>query len=176
MTSGGKENVAQGTGHKIYARHSGVAKPYRLSVPLIKRCIHEVLRFERADAPCEVSVLITDDRGIQKINREFRNIDEPTDVLSFPMQEISSPGWAAIDQEATDQETGLLPLGEIVLSAERVINQAREFGQSCERETAYLTAHAALHLLGYDHIDEAEGKKMMRERENSILKEMGFRC
>ena len=162
------------TGHKIYARHSGINTASRLSVPLIKRCVREVLRVECADAPCEVSVLITDDRGIQKINKEFRNIDEPTDVLSFPMQELFSPGWGAIDQEATDQETGLLPLGEIVISVERVINQAREFGQSCERETAYLTAHAALHLLGYDHVDEAVGKKMMRERENSILKEMGF--
>jgi len=146
-----------------------------LSIPLIKRCVLGVLHIERADAPCEVSVLITGDRGIQRINSEFRNIDEPTDVLSFPMQEFSSPGWAAIDREAADRETGLLPLGEIVLSAERVINQAREYGQSCERETAYLTAHAVLHILGYDHVDEAEGKKTMRERENSVLKEMGFK-
>jgi len=160
--------------HKIYARHVSSTLPYRLSIPLIKRCVRKVLRHEEADVPCEVSIFITDDRGIRDINREFRCVDEPTDVLSFPMQEMSSPGWASVSYDEIDPETGLLPLGEIVFSAESVHKQAYEFGQSYERETAYLTIHAALHLLGYDHLDDAEGKADMREREKSIMMEMGF--
>jgi probable rRNA maturation factor len=125
------------------------------------------------DIPCEVSVLITNDDGIQKINREFRGIDNPTDVLSFPMQDFSSPGWSFVDAEMIEHLTGHLPLGDIILSAQRVETQARENAQSREQETAYLTIHAVLHLLGYDHIDEAEGKKQMRMREKAVLKEVG---
>jgi len=156
-------------GHKIYARHSVGTAPYRLSIPLIKRSVLESLQSEGVDFPCEISVLITDDAGISKINKEFRNIDEPTDVLSFPMQEAGVPGWAAISHEEADPETGLLPLGEIVFSAERVHKQAHEFGHTVEHETAYLTVHSVLHLLGYDHTDEADGKNQMREREKAIM-------
>jgi len=123
---------------------------------------------------CEVSVLITDDRGIQRINNEFRRIDEPTDVLSFPMIEFSPPGWAEPGSGAIDPDTLLTPLGEIVFSGERLLRQAREYGQTSERETAYLTVHSVLHLLGYDHVDEKEGKKTMRGREEQIMQEMGF--
>ena len=155
--------------HKIYARHGGVGAGDRLSIPLVKRCVRRVLRFEGADLPCEVSVLVTDDRRLRELNYEFRGIDEPTDVLSFPMLEFSPPGWVAPGYGAADPETGLLPLGEIVISAERVGRQAREYGHSVERETAYITVHSVLHLLGYDHVDEAEGKRLMREREEAIL-------
>lgn len=155
--------------HRIYARHCGVKAEDRLSIPLIKRCIRAVLDLEGADMPCEVSVLITDDMGISGINHEFRGIDNPTDVLSFPMQEFSPPGWTPPDIRAVDPDTGLLPLGEIILSAERVGKQAYEYGQTQRRETAYLTVHSALHLLGYDHADEADGKKLMREREKQIM-------
>ena len=122
--------------------------------------------------PCEVSVLITDDKSIQAINREFRGVDAPTDVLSFPMVVFPTPGWAAPDAQAIVTETGLLSLGDIVLSARRVAQQAREYAQSRERETAYLTVHSVLHLLGYDHVDEAEGKRDMREREEEIMREI----
>jgi len=158
--------------HKIYARHSGVADSDKLSIPLIKRCIREVLSFEGVDIPCEVSVLITDDRGIQALNSEFRNILEPTDVLSFPMLEFKQPGWTAPGGDVLDPYSGCIPLGEIVFSAERVIRQANEFMQTRDRETTYLTVHSVLHLLGYDHVDEAEGKRLMRDREEALLCEL----
>ena len=155
--------------HKIYARHQGVAADARLSIPLIKQCIRGALQIEGVDLPCEVSVLIADDHSIRELNREFRGVDKPTDVLSFPVQEFSQPGWAARDSDSLHQEAGLLPLGDIILSAQRVDKQAREHAQTRESETAYLTVHSVLHLLGYDHIDEAEEKKRMREREKDII-------
>ena len=161
------------TGHRIYARHSGLADDTRLSIPLIKKCIRAALRFEGVDIPCEVSVLITDDEGIRDINREFRGIDKATDVLSFPALEFTAPGWGGRGECAPDPETGLLPLGDIVLSAGRVEEQAKEHAQSRERETAYLTVHSVLHLLGYDHVDEAAQKRLMRAREKEIMKSVG---
>ena len=156
---------------KVYACHRGVDKRVRLYIPLIKHCIRETLRLEGVDVPCEVSVLITDDTGIREMNREFRGLDEPTDVLSFPAWSLVPGGFSLSDCEI-DPESGLLPLGDIVLSALRVDAQAREYGQSRERETAYLAVHSALHLLGYDHIDEAD-KKLMRTREKAILAQIG---
>ena len=155
--------------HRIYARHCDVNAEDRLSIPLIKRCVKATLHIEGADVPCEVSVLISNDAQIRGINKEFRNIDKPTDVLSFPMQEFDSPGWAAHNVNETDPETGLLPLGEIIISAERIAAQACENNQTRDRETAYITIHSALHLLGYDHTDEAEGKRLMRSREKQIM-------
>jgi len=160
--------------HKIYARHSGVKDTGKLSIPLIKHCVQTALRYEGVDIPCEVSVLITDDKGIRRINGEFRGIDRPTDVLSFPMREFRPPGWSPGAAGEIDPETGLFPLGEIVLSGERVHMQAREYGWTGERETAYLTVHSVLHLLGYDHIDESAGKKLMRTREDLLMREMDF--
>jgi len=161
--------------HKVYARHNGVGESDRLSIPLIKRCVRDSLCIEGVNVPCEVNVLIIDDEGIREINSEFRNIDKPTDVLSFPMLEFPLPGWANPGADAIDPETGLIPLGEIVFSGERVFRQAREFGQSIDQETAYLTVHSVLHLLGYDHIDEGDGKRLMRSREKAILLELGLR-
>ena len=160
--------------HSIYARHSRAAGKKRLTIPLIKHCIRVALHCENVDIPCEISVLITNDRSICDMNREFRGINESTDVLSFPMQEFSPPGWSPPGRNAIHPETGLLPLGDIVLSAERVERQARENYQTRERETAYLTVHSVLHLLGYDHIDEADGKKQMRDREKEIMLVMGY--
>jgi len=163
--------------HKIYARHYAVDINDRLDIPLIKKCVRVSLDSEEVETPCEVSVLITNDLVIKEINREFRGIETPTDVLSFPMQQFSEAGWnnrICDEFEDIDPETGLVPLGEIVLSAERVAAQASGFGHRPERETAYLTVHSVLHLLGYDHLDEAAGKRNMREREEQILKEIGF--
>ena len=156
---------------KIYVRHSGTDKNARLSIPLIKQCVRETLRLEGVDVPCEVSVLITDDAGIREMNREFRGLDKPTDVLSFPAWDLVPGRFLPSDCE-TDPETGRLPLGDIVLSAPRVDAQAHEYGQSRERETAYLTVHSTLHLLGYDHIDK-DDKKLMRVREKAVLAELG---
>ena len=158
--------------HRIYARHSGVPHCDRLSIPLIKWCIRKTLNMEGVDSACEVSVLITDDRGICEINNKYRGIDKPTDVLSFPLQEFSVAGWAVHGFKSVDPETGNVPLGDIIMSAQRVVNQAREHMQTRERETAYLTVHSVLHLLGYDHIDEAEDKNLMREREKEIIQEL----
>jgi len=159
--------------HKILARHSGVEASERLSVQLIKMCVRAVLRHEGVDMPCEVSVLVTDNKKIRELNLEYRGIYAATDVLSFPMQVFSPPGWAFSTPEAPDPETGLLPLGEIVLSGQCVDQQARAFGQTRERETAYLTIHSVLHLLGYDHIEEQD-KKVMRAHEKAIMEEIGY--
>ena len=161
-------------GHRIYARHLGVDEKDRLPIPLIKNAVRVALRLEGADMPCEVSVLITNDRSIREINREFRGIDKPTDVLSFPMIGFSPPGWTDPGSDAADPETGLIPLGEIALSVEHIDRQAREHRQPRERETVYLTVHSVLHLLGYDHTDEADAKKEMRKHEKRIMEAMGL--
>jgi len=159
--------------HKITARHSGICPADRLPIALIKQAVTAALNFEGVDMPCEVSVLITDSNSIQAINNEYRGIDKPTDVLSFPMFEFLPPGWADPGPGALDPETGLVPLGEIVLSAEKVKEQAEEFSQPVSCEACYLTVHSVLHLLGYDHLDEAEQKKEMRRREKLIMDMIG---
>ena len=166
--------------HRVLARHSDIKPSERLSIPLIKRSVLAALRVQEVQMPCEVSVLVTDERSIREINKEFRGIDKPTDVLSFPMQEITPMqsltlgGWDDFETDSLDPDTGLLPLGEIVLSASQTIKQAQEYGHSRDYETAYLTVHSVLHLLGYDHVDEGEGKREMRACEKAIMLELGF--
>jgi probable rRNA maturation factor len=128
-----------------------------------------VLQLEDVDLPCEASVLITNDSRLRVMNKEFRGIDKSTDVLSFPMQTFSPPGWdrSCIKQAELIERTVML--GDIALSAQHVILQAREYMQTCEQETAYLIVHSVLHLLGYDHDVEPEGTLLMRERERVIL-------
>lgn len=159
--------------HRIYARHNGVEARDRLNIALIKRCIRKTLDLEGVGSPCEVSVLITDDDAIRSLNNDFRSIDRPTDVLSFPMQVFHPPGWADPGAGAVEAETGVIPLGEVVISAQRVLEQCSDSGRGIDAETAYLTVHSVLHLLGYDHTDEAEGKKLMRAREKEIMSEVG---
>jgi probable rRNA maturation factor len=154
--------------NKIYIKNNVKDADKRLDAPAIRRAVNAALRCENADAPCEVSVLVTDDNGVRALNREFRGADAATDVLSFPLQELTAGEFRASDG-ALDWSTGLLPLGDIVLSAERVAAQAAEYGQTRERETAYLTVHSVLHLLGYDHTDEGAEKRRMRAREEIIL-------
>ncbi|NCB63457.1 MAG: rRNA maturation RNase YbeY, partial [Clostridia bacterium] len=119
---------------------------------LLRRVIPAVLDAEGVKVPCEVDVLLTDDEGIQAINSEQRGVDKPTDVLSFPMFEYI-PGQPPVDSAEADPETGLLPLGDMVLSIERAAAQAEEYGHGLDREAAYLAVHSVLHLLGYDHMD-----------------------
>ena len=134
----------------------------------IRKCIGATLREEKVPVSCEINVLITDDAGIHEINRNSRDVDKPTDVLSFPMF-LFSPGELPEDWEAyLDTETGHCPLGDMCISLQRAKNQAKEFGHSAKREIGYLTIHSVLHLLGYDHVDEAEQKKQMRQREERI--------
>ena len=134
----------------------------------IRRCINSVLTAERISVPCEINVLVTDDAGIQIINRTSREIDKPTDVLSFPMFQLE-PGNPPMDwTEYQDPDTGLVPLGDMCISLERAVKQAQEFGHSTRREVGYLTIHSMLHLLGYDHLAEGPQKAQMRAREEAI--------
>ena len=118
--------------------------------------------------PCEINVLVTNDNGIHAINKASRNIDRPTDVLSFPMFQLEAGNPPADWEDYLDPETGLCPLGDMCISLERATAQAKEFGHSVKREVGYLTIHSMLHLLGYDHLDEGEQKKQMRAREEAI--------
>ena len=139
---------------------------------LIRRTIRTALAAEGLTAPCEVDVLLTDDDGIHEINREMRQVDRPTDVLSFPEFELT-PGQLPGPEDA-DPGTGLIPLGDMVLSMERVAAQAREYGHSKRRELSYLVTHSALHLLGYDHLDEGPMKAQMRAREEAVMALLGL--
>ena len=139
----------------------------------VTRVIEAALKAERVEVPCEISVLFTDNDGIQAINREMREIDRPTDVLSFPMFELE-PGVPPEDEDYLDPETGMCPLGDMCISLERAEEQAKEYGHSLERELCYLAVHSVLHLLGYDHLDEGPMKRQMRAREEAILGELGI--
>ena len=135
----------------------------------LKKCIRTALQVQKVPVACEINVLVTNDATIQGLNNLHRGMDKATDVLSFPAFEFS-PGELPEDLNAyLDPETGNLPLGDMVISLERARAQAREFGHSVKREVGYLTVHSVLHLLGYDHVDEAEMKKQMRAREELIL-------
>lgn len=143
-----------------------------LVASVIRKCIEKTLQAEGVSVPCEINVLITNNNGIRAINKLSRNIDAPTDVLSFPMFQFE-PGCYPEDwADHTDPETGLCPLGDIAISLERAIAQAQEFGHSTRREIGYLTIHSVLHLLGYDHMDEGVQKKQMRQREEYIASQI----
>ena len=138
----------------------------------LRKYINFALQEQHVDFPCEINVLVTDDAGIRAINRAYRDIDRATDVLSFPMFEVT-PGELPEDwSEYRDPATHKVPLGDMAISLERAKAQAAEFGHSAEREVGYLTIHSVLHLLGYDHVDEGPMKKQMRAREEAILAEV----
>ena len=139
---------------------------------LIRTVTRTALAAEGVDFPCEVDVRVTSDAGIHEINLEMRGVDRPTDVLSFPAFDLS-PGELPGEEDA-DVATGLVPLGDMCLSLERVQAQAKEYGHSNRRELAYLVVHSVLHLLGYDHLDEGPQKAQMRAREDAILEELGI--
>ena len=135
---------------------------------IIRKCVEATLDAEGVNVPCEINVFVTNDKGIRAINAASRNINKATDVLSFPMFQLV-PGQLPEDWDAyLDPETDMCPLGDMAISLERAIAQAKEFGHSTRREIGYLTIHSMLHLLGYDHLDEGVQKAQMREREESI--------
>ena len=134
----------------------------------ITRCIEEALKAEKVPVPCEINVLVTNDKGIRAINHASRQIDAATDVLSFPMFQFEAGKLPVAWDAFIDPETNMCPLGDMAISLERAIAQSREFGHSVRREIGYLTIHSVLHLLGYDHMDEGEQKAQMRLREESI--------
>ncbi len=140
---------------------------------VIERAVSTTMEvLECGDTDCEVSVLITDDEGIRKINRETRDIDAPTDVLSFPILEFDDNG-VMID-DSGDYDGDLLLLGDIVISLERAAAQAEEYGHSLMRELGFLSAHSALHLMGFDHQGE-EDTPVMQAHERAVMEKMGLK-
>lgn len=144
--------------------------------PLIQSVIEAAMDYEACPYEAEVNVILTDNAAIQKINLEQRSMDCPTDVLSFPMQEYPAPAdFSKLEEEmdAFHPETGELLLGDIVISVEKVIEQANAYGHSAERELGFLVVHSMLHLFGYDHMEEKEAKKMEKKQEE-ILQGIGL--
>ena len=154
--------------HEIEISREKSGLGYPQAARLIKKAVNAALNAEAVEVPCLVSVMLTDDEGIHRVNREFRDVDRPTDVLSFPLNELE-PG--AFDPELCerDPETGAVLLGDMMISLPRCAQQGEEFGHGFAREIQYLAVHSALHLLGYDHVDEGEQKRQMRAREKAIM-------
>ena len=149
---------------KIYFENLSPEKiTYKLKM-LVRKAILTTLEYEDVEADVEVSVTFTDNEGIRELNKEYRNIDRATDVLSFPQINYDD------GEDISDGEM----LGDIVLSLERAREQAEEFGHSFERECAFLCAHSTLHLLGYDHEISDEDDADMRRRQSEIMKKMGL--
>ena len=138
----------------------------------LRKVIRAALNAEGVETPCEVNALVTNDAVIRQINLDMRGVDAPTDVLSFPMFDLT-PGDKPPEEDA-DPATGLIPLGDMCISLERAKAQAKEYGHSNRRELAYLAVHSVLHLLGYDHLDGGPEKARMRGREEDIMAELGL--
>ncbi len=138
---------------------------------LAKAVIEAALDYADCPYEAEVNLLLTTDEEIHQMNKEHRGIDRPTDVLSFPMIEYEEAGQFDFLEDQYDcfhPETGELLLGDIVISKDRVIAQAKEYGHEIKREYAFLIAHSMLHLFGYDHMEEEE-RKTMERMQNEIL-------
>lgn len=144
---------------------------------IINEIVLAALDYEECPYDAEVNVVLTDDEGIQQINQEFRQIDRPTDVLSFPMGDFEEPSDFERLEECSEDyfnpETGELLLGDIVISVDKVIEQAEKYGHSEARELAFLVAHSMLHLCGYDHMEEEE-QKIMECKQEEILNIKGY--
>ncbi len=143
---------------------------------LIRRVCLAALDSEDCPYEAEVDVLLTDNASIREINRENRGIDAPTDVLSFPMAEYEEPGnfdFMENEDDLFHPETGELLLGDMVISQEKVLEQAAAYGHSKERELAFLVAHSMFHLMGYDHMEDAE-RLVMEEKQESLLDSLGI--
>ena len=134
---------------------------------LFNDVITESLRYEEFDPQCEISLSIVNNDEIQEINKQYRNIDAPTDVLSFPLLTFE-------EGEQTDvNENDEIMLGDIIISIEKAISQAEEYGHGLKRELAFLTAHSMLHLMGYDHMEDDEREEMF-EKQEAILNNLGI--
>ncbi len=133
---------------------------------LVRRCCTAVLVLEKFDDPAEISVRFVDDEEIHALNLQYRNVDNSTDVLSFPLGENG-----VYD---TNNDTGAKVLGDIVISIPHAISQAERFGHSLQREIAFLTVHSMLHLLGYDHENGGIESVHMREKEETVLTQLGL--
>ena len=134
---------------------------------LLRRCCHAVLIMEGFTGSTEISVRFVDNETIHEMNRQYRNVDSATDVLSFPLGENG-----VYD---VNPDTGAFMLGDVVISVERAVEQAKEFGHSFDREMAYLTVHSVLHLLGYDHVNGGLEAVRMREKEETVLSQLDLK-
>ena len=153
----------------------------RLDLPyetIIQEIVEEAVDYEDCPYEAEANVLLTDNEGIRQINRQYRQIDSPTDVLSFPMADYDEPAdFDRLEEQGSDYfnpETGELLLGDIVISVDKVKEQARKYGHSESRELAFLVAHSMLHLFGYDHMEDEE-RKVMEGKQEEILERKGYR-
>jgi probable rRNA maturation factor len=139
---------------------------------IITRVINEALDYEECPYEAEINVILTDNEAIRAINLEHRNIDNPTDVLSFPMLDYETPSDFSIVEDAVEEffnlDSGELMLGDIILSVEKVMEQAKNYGHSETRELAFLTAHSMLHLFGYDHMEDSERIEMEQKQEHIL--------
>lgn len=144
---------------------------------LLDAVLGEVLSQEECPYEAQVNLLVTDNQGIQELNREFRGIDAPTDVLSFPMIPFEREAdFSVAEQRKADcfePESGELLLGDIIISAQKVREQAERFGHSQKREFAFLLAHSLLHLCGYDHEQPKEAERMEQKQEQ-VLRKLGI--
>lgn len=154
--------------HEIYVSREVKNLGHNESAGLIKKAAAMALAAEAVDSPCIISVMLTDDDGIHYVNREFRGVDRPTDVLSFPQNELIPGRFDAAGCER-DMDSGAVLLGDMMISVPRCQAQGLEYGHGYRRELMYLTVHSVLHLLGYDHVDEGEMKAQMRAREKAIM-------
>ena len=148
---------------------------------IITDVVNEAVDYEKCPYEAEVNVTIVDSKSIHEINKEYRNIDSPTDVLSFPGVNYVTPSdFDAIEDELENNaedyfnpDTGELLLGDIMISAERVISQAEDYGHSIKREFCFLVAHSMLHLLGYDHMVPEEAA-IMEQKQEAALEKLGI--
>ena len=154
--------------YEVYVSRAKHGLGHPNSAALIKKAAAMALKAEGIEEDCVISVMLTDDEGIHSVNKEYRGVDRPTDVLSFPLNELE-PG--RFDPETCEREpdTRAVLLGDMMISVPRCAEQGVEFGHGYERELMYLTVHSVLHLLGYDHVDEGAMKRQMREREKAIM-------
>lgn len=133
---------------------------------LVRRCCNAVLKIEKFEGSAEISVRFVNNDEIHNLNKEFRNVDRSTDVLSFPLGENG--------EYDINNDTGAKMLGDIVISMETAFAQSKEYGHSFEREIAFLTVHSMLHLLGYDHVNGGLEAMRMREKEEIVLAQIGL--
>lgn len=153
---------------KTYVYFGGKIKADTATKNLIRKAVRATLRSEKFPDDAEVSVTLTDNREIHLLNREYRGVDRPTDVLSFPMAEDDD------NIGDFDMDKGAVLLGDIVISVEKIQEQAKEYMHSFERELAYLTIHSTLHLLGYDHVTGEQDEKEMTEKQDKIIESIGL--
>jgi probable rRNA maturation factor len=154
------------------------SKKFKFDVEkVVNEVVEEVLRLEECPYEAQINLLITDNEGIQGFNRQYRQVDAPTDVLSFPMISFEKESDFSIVEDGGadyfDPESGELILGDIIISVDKVREQAKKYGHSEKREFAFLTAHSMLHLCGYDHMQEDEAAAMEKKQEQ-VLSALGI--